>query len=304
MDEPVIATQALTKHYGVFPALSNVTLNVHKGEVLGLLGPNGSGKTTFLRLLLGMLYPTSGGASVLGFDPWREGREVRRFVSFLPGEIRLFGHLTGLKMLRYLSGLRDGVGLDRAVAIAESVMELDLTRKVRAYSTGMKQKLALAQAFADPVDVLILDEPTSALDPTVRSTVVELVREARAAGQTVVFSGHVLSEVEAVSDRVAILRRGRLMHVEDMHTRRSLRMVLVRYEREAPDAFPEELGLTVRERHADGNTVLLEHRGTVGPLATWIGSQSLVDFAVGSEDLRSLYDRFHGPDVSAEDQQP
>lgn len=303
MEEPVIATQALTKHYGIFPALSNVTLNVLKGEVLGLLGPNGSGKTTFLRLLLGMLYPTSGGASVVGFDPWREGREVRRFVSFLPGEIRLFGHLTGLKMLRYLSGLRDGVGLDRAVAIAESVMELDLTRKVRAYSTGMKQKLALAQAFADPVDILILDEPTSALDPTVRSTVVELVREARSAGQTVVFSGHVLSEVEAVSDRVAILRRGRLMHIEDMHTRRSLRMVLVRYERGAPEDFPEELGLTVRERHADGNTVLLEHRGTVSPLATWIASQGLVDFAVGSEDLRSLYDRFHGPDVSAEDEQ-
>jgi ABC-2 type transport system ATP-binding protein len=227
---------------------------------------------------------------------------MRCLVSFLPGEIRLFGHLTGFKMLRYMSGLREGIGLDRAVALAGQVMGLDLTRKVRTYSTGMKQKLALAQAFADPVDILILDEPTSALDPTVRGTVLALVREAKAAGQTVVFSGHVLSEVEAVSDRVAIMRRGRLMHVEDMHARRGLRMVLARYEGGVPESFPEELGLTVRER--SGDTVLLEHRGAASPLATWIGSQPIVDFAVGTEDLRSLYDQYHGPDASDEDDRP
>jgi beta-exotoxin I transport system ATP-binding protein len=293
MDEPVITTQGLTKRYGTLAALSDVTLDVRKGEVLGLLGPNGSGKTTLIRLLLGMLYPTSGGATVAGFDPWRQGREVRRLVSFLPGEIRLFGHLTGLKMLRYMCDLREGIGIDRAVAVAERVMGLDLSRKVRTYSTGMKQKLALAQAFADPVEILILDEPTSALDPTVRGDVISLVAEARAIGQTVVFSGHVLPEVEAVADRVAILRRGRLMHVEDMRARRSLRLVLARYAGEIPDRFPDELGLVVRERN--GDTVLWEHRGEVSPLATWIGSQPIVDFAVGTEDLRSLYDRYHGP---------
>src|SRR5262245_43545082 len=189
MNERVINTQGLTKHYGRLAALSDVTLDVRKGEVLGLLGPNGAGKTTFIRLLLGLLYPTSGGAAVAGFDPWRQGREVRRLVSFLPGEIRLFGHLTGLKMLRYMCDLREGIGIDRAVALAERVMGLDLSRKIRTYSTGMKQKLALAQAFADPVEILILDEPTSALDPTVRGDVITLVSEAKAAGQTVVFSG-------------------------------------------------------------------------------------------------------------------
>src|SRR5262249_43692393 len=160
---------------GSFTALSNVTLEVRKGEVLGLLGPNGSGKTTLLRLLLGMLYPTAGRATIAGLDPWRQGCDVRNLVSFLPGEIRLFGHLTGLKMLRYLSDLRGGAALERAVGIAERVMELDLSRKIRTYSTGMEQKLALAQAFADPVDILMLDEPTSALDPSVRGDVVRLV---------------------------------------------------------------------------------------------------------------------------------
>ncbi|SIO57574.1 ABC-2 type transport system ATP-binding protein [Singulisphaera sp. GP187] len=302
MDEPVIATQGLTKRYGRFTALSDVTLEVRKGEVLGLLGPNGAGKTTFIRLLLGMLYPTAGGATVAGLDPWRQGRDVRRLVSFLPGEIRLYGHLTGLKMLRYMSDLREGIGLDRAVALAERVMGLDLTRKVRTYSTGMKQKLALAQAFADPVEIIILDEPTSALDPTVRGDVIALVREAKTNGQTVVFSGHVLSEVEAVSDRVAIMRRGRLMHVEDMHARHGLRMVLARYQGGVPESFPEELGLIARKR--DGDTVLWEHRGVISPLMTWIGAQPIVDIAIGTEDLRSLYDRYHGPDASDEDDRP
>ncbi len=125
-----------------------------------------------------------------------------------------------------LCDLRDGAGLDRAVAIAERVMKLNLRRKLRTYSTGMKQKLALAQVFSDPVDTLILDEPTSALDPSARSIVMGLVQEARSGGQTVIFSGHVLAEVEQVADRVAIMRKGRLMHVEDMHARRRLRMLL------------------------------------------------------------------------------
>jgi ABC-2 type transport system ATP-binding protein len=302
MDDLVIETRGLTKRYGSLAALSDVTLSIRRGEILGLLGPNGAGKTTFIRLLLGMLYPTAGGATVAGLDPWRHGRDVRRLVSFLPGEIRLFGHLTGLKMLRYMSDLREGIGLDRAVALAERVMELDLIRKVRTYSTGMKQKLALAQAFADPVEILVLDEPTSSLDPTVRGDVVNLVAQVKAAGQTVVFSGHVLSEVEAVADRVAIMRRGRLMHVEDTHARRGLRMVLARYEGGVPESFPEELGLTVRERA--GDTVLMEHRGTVSPLMTWVGSQPIVDIAVGTEDLRSLYDQYHGPDAMDEDDRP
>jgi ABC-2 type transport system ATP-binding protein len=129
-----------------------------------------------------------------------------------------------------------------------------------------------------------------------------LVREAKSAGQTVLFSGHVLSEVEAVADRVAIMRRGLLMHVEDMHARRNLRLILAKYEGQIPENFPEELGLAVRERN--GDTVLLEHCGAVSPLATWIGSQPIVDFAVGTEDLRSLYDRYHGPDVADEDDNP
>jgi len=220
---------------------------------------------------------------------------VRELVSYLPGELRLIGSMSGLNLLKFLSSLRGGVGLDRAVAIAEQIMGLDLRRKVRAYSTGMKQKLALSQAFADPVEILILDEPTSALDPSARALVLELVAEAKRSGQTVIFSGHVLSEVEQVADRVAIMRRGRLMHVEDMHARRSLRMVLAKYRDGPPESIPAELDLTLRSR--ENGVDLLEHRGPAGPLLAWLQASDVIDLAIGTEDLRTLYDTYHGPNA-------
>lgn len=292
----MIATEKLTKHYGRVRALSGLNMEVRKGEIYGLLGPNGSGKTTTIRLLLGLIRATSGRASVAGYDSWKQSLDVRRTVSYLPGELRFPGGLSGLKFLTYLSNLRGGECLDRAVAIAQGVMGLDLNRRVRTYSTGMKQKLALSQAFADPVDVLILDEPTSALDPSARGEIIGLVKLARESGQTVIFSGHVLSEVEQVADRVAIMRRGRLMHVEDMHElRKDRRLLLVRFEGEPPEGCPDELELTLRERN--GSVLLLEHRGTPGPLLAWLASQPVTDLAIGTEDLRTLYDQYHGPNA-------
>jgi ABC-2 type transport system ATP-binding protein len=299
MEQSLITIEGLSKSYKTVIALESLDLSVRRGEVLGLLGPNGSGKTTTLRLLLGLLRPTSGRARIGGFDCWRESLEVRRLASYLQGELRLYGSMTGRGVLELLSDMRDGIGLDRAVAIAERIMKLDLRRRVRTYSTGMKQKLALAQVFSDPVDILLLDEPTSALDPSARATVLGLVHEARARRQTIVFSGHVLPEVEQVADRVAIMRKGRLMHLEDMQARRSLRMVLIRF---GPGELPLPApGPGLNERERDGRTILFEHRGELAPLLDWLGTVPIEDIAIGTEDLRSLYDRFHGPDVPDED---
>lgn len=294
----MILTEGLTKRYGAVTALSDLSMDIRKGEVFGLLGPNGSGKTTMIRLLLGMIRPTEGRASVSGHDCWGESLSVRELVSYLPGELRLFGGMSGRETLEFLSDLRGGSAIDRAVAIAEKVMDLNLSRKVRTYSTGMKQKLALAQTFADPVEILILDEPTSSLDPSARQDVMNLVTDARSNGQTVVFSGHVLSEVEQVADRVAIMRLGRLMHVEDMHARRGLRMVLIRFTEGLSADPPGELDLIIRDR--SGETMLLEHRGEVAPLMAWLSTQDVAELAIGTEDLRSLYDRYHGADAVAD----
>ncbi len=292
----MIKTEALTKSYGATIALRDLDLEIRKGEVFGLLGPNGSGKTTMIRLILGLLRATSGQASVAGHDSWRDSLRVRELVAYLPGELRMFGSMTGLTVLKFLSSLRRGAPLERAVDIAERIMTLDLSRKVRNYSTGMKQKLALAQIFADPVEVIILDEPTSALDPSARQDVLKLVADARDRGQTVILSGHVLSEVEQVADRVAIMRRGRLMHVEDMRERKNLRIVRLRYPEEGPRNYPSEPNLVLKEHR--GQEVLLEHRGEVAPLISWLDSQPVVDLTIGALDLRSLYDIYHGPCTS------
>jgi ABC-2 type transport system ATP-binding protein len=291
----MISTGGLTKKYGRVVALRDLTLNIQPGEVFGLLGPNGSGKTTCIRIVLGFLKPSAGWAKVDGLDCWKRSSEVRERISYLPGEIRLMGHMRGIDCLRFLSRLRSEAAFNRAVAIAERIMQLDLARKVRNYSTGMKQKLALAQVFADPVDIVILDEPTSALDPSARELVLDLVREAKANGQTVIFSGHVLSEVERVADRVGIMRKGRLMHVEDMHTRRAVRMVLARFPGEVPTDFPDDLKLTIRERN--GEVAMYEHHGEAPALLSWLSNQGVVDVAIGTEDLKSLYDQFHGPNA-------
>jgi ABC-2 type transport system ATP-binding protein len=291
----LVVTEGLTKYYGPVAAVDSLGLEIRRGEVFGLLGPNGSGKTTTIRLLLGLLRTTAGWAKVAGHDCWRQSLEVRQIVSYLPGELRMYGSMSGFATLRLLCDLRNGAGLDRAVAIAERVMRLNLRRAVRTYSTGMKQKLALSQIFADPVEILILDEPTSALDPSARSLVISLVQEARKSGQTVIFSGHVLPEVEQVADRVAIMRRGRLMHIEDMHERRSLRMLLVKLADGREPELPSELELVVRERN--GQTLLLEHRGELPALLHWLARAPIQDIAIGTEDLRSLYDRFHGPNA-------
>jgi len=296
----MIVTHGLTKRYGETVALRRLSLEVQEGEVFGLLGPNGSGKTTMIRLLIGMMRPTEGHATIGGYDCWRQSLEVRRMVSFLPGELRMYGSMKGIDLLNFLCDLRGGVGLDRAVAIAEQIMKLDLGRRIRAYSTGMKQKLALSQAFADPVDILILDEPTSALDPSARNDVLELVRLARKQGQTVIFSGHVLPEVEKISDRVAIMRKGRLMHIEDMHARRALRMLLLRFREAALPEIPDQLRLTLKER--TGETFLFEHQGELPDLLSWLAVAPIADVAIGTEDLHSLYERYHGPDVVDEEE--
>lgn len=294
----MIVTKQLTKYYADVRALENLNLEVKRGEVFGLLGPNGSGKTTSIRLILGLLRPSSGAASVQGRDCWRESVAVRELISYLPGELRLPGYMTGYGLLRFLGELREGDSLERAMVIAEKILKLDLTRKVRTFSTGMKQKLAIAQTFSDPVEILILDEPTSALDPSAREIVLDLVRAARSEGKTVIFSGHVLSEVEAVADRVAIMRKGRLMHVEDMHKRRKdLRLILLRFKGEAPPIEADGMDLSIRERR--GDVVLIEHRGDAQELVAWLSQHDIQDLAIGTDDLKHLYDLFHGPDAAA-----
>jgi ABC-2 type transport system ATP-binding protein len=207
-----VLTEKLTKPYGERRGVFDLDLRVEAGEIFGFLGPNGAGKTTTIRLLLDLIRPTAGRALVFGRDCRRDASEVHRLTGYLPGEFALDSKLTGRQLLTYLANLRGGVDWAHVDTIAKR-LELDLDRPFGQYSRGNKQKVGLAQAFMHRPPLLILDEPTGGLDPLNQETVLELVREARTNGATVFFSSHILSDVEAVCDRAAFIRDGRLVRV-------------------------------------------------------------------------------------------
>jgi ABC-2 type transport system ATP-binding protein len=288
----LVETNHLTKRYGSLTALDRCTLAVTQGEVFGLLGPNGSGKTTLLRLLMGYLRPTGGRASIDGLDCYRQSVAVHTRMAYLPGEARLFRRLRGREVLAFFARVRPDGDLLQALAVAER-LELDLSRQVALMSTGMRQKTALAAVLSVHAPVLILDEPTSNLDPTARSEVLAIVREAKAAGRTVLFSSHVLGEVEEVCDRVVILRRGQLVHEQAMNELRRQHRIQARLTGPLP-APPADLNGALRIARSDNNELVIETPGELAPLLGWLATLPLSEVRIVPVRLQGLYDEYHG----------
>ena len=280
----------LTKRYGPIVALSDCSLTVERGEILGLLGPNGAGKTTLLRLLLGYLKPTAGHATIDGLDCYRDSVAVHERTSYLPGEARLPRNWDGRETLSFFTRLRRDSSFDRARRLAER-LDLDLSRRVNQMSTGMRQKLALAATLAPEAALVVLDEPTSSLDPTVRREVMTIVRETRAAGRTVLFSSHVLSEVEETCDRVVILRAGEL--VDSVRVSDVLRQHRIRAKLSGPlGAPPTELASQL-DVSVDGSLATILASGDLAPLLGWLAQQPLAELQVEPLGLRAAYERHH-----------
>jgi len=286
----LLQTENLTKDYGRHRALQDVSLTVEAGEIFGLLGPNGSGKTTALRLLLGFLKPTAGRAVIAGHDCWRDGVAARRHVAYLPGELRLYENMTGRQLIQFLTrlrGLRDANDLGQLA----TRFDIDLDRPIAHLSSGMKRKVALLQVLVPQAPLLILDEPTNTLDPSMRDLLLEQLSQARSQGQAVLFSSHVLGEVERVCDRVGILHKGQLVWVQNMPELRQGRRVQVRFQGTAPP-LPEWL-------QRDGHHILdgrleMDYTGPLPPLLEWLARQSVDDLRMQPLGLAPIYHRFHG----------
>ena len=289
----IVRTSALTKRYGSFAALDGCSLEVREGEVFGLLGPNGAGKTTLLRLLLGYVAPTSGTATVAGFDAARRSLDVRARTAYLPGEARLFRRMDGHAVLDFFADLRPECRRTEAAGVADR-LGLDCSRQVARMSTGMRQKLALAVVLATDVPLVILDEPTANLDPTARSVVLDLVREARAAGRTVIFSSHVLSEVEETCGRVAILRAGRVVHEQSIESLLRGHRIHARLHGPFP-GVPAEFAGRLTARPGEEGCVVMETDEPLAPLLGWLATLPLAEIRVEPVGLQAVYDRFHRP---------
>lgn len=292
MPAPILVTENLTKHYGDCRALENLNLSIAPGEVFGLLGPNGSGKSTAIRLILGFLRPTAGRAELAGFDCWRYSVDARRNVAYLPGELRLYETMTGRKLITFLGQLRGNEPGPELDELARK-LDIDIDRPLIQMSSGMKRKVALLSVLTPRVPIIILDEPTNTLDPTMRDELLDQLRQARDRGQAVLFSSHVLQEVEAVCDRVGILRSGHLVHLQQVSELREGRSVHGRFVGTPPSLGPGESLLSPESLTADGR-LNLDYRGPLPALLEWLAKFTIEDLRIEPMGLAPIYRKYHG----------
>jgi ABC-2 type transport system ATP-binding protein len=302
--EAVIRTEGLVKDYGSTRALAGVDLEVNRGEVFGFLGPNGAGKSTTIRVLLDLLRPTAGRAEVLGVAPAEGGPSLRSRIGYLPGELAMTGRSTAGDQLRYLAALRGGAGADRIGPLADR-FGLDLDRPFRGLSKGNKQKVGVVQAFMHEPELLILDEPTSGLDPLLQREFLDVVTEHRDRGATVFMSSHVLSEVEDVAGRVAIIRAGRIVDVDDVGALRHHAGQRVELRFAEPVTADEFLVGGVDDLVVSGSIVTCLLRGEPDALLKAASRHRVLAWSAEDRELEDLFLDFYrmppGEEAGADD---
>jgi len=296
----VLETENLSKSYGERRALDGLRLSLAEGTVCGFLGPNGVGKSTTIRLLMGFLRPTSGRASIFGRDCWRDSTRVKEDVGYLPGDLRLHAAMTSRQMLRLFGRIRRRDVLGAGLELAEELgLEPDL--RVERMSRGTRQKLGLVLALAHEPRLLILDEPTTGLDPIVQERLIQRLRTLAAAGHTVFFSSHTLSEVERLCDRVVMLRGGRRIvdaTLEELRREAHREVVLDWQDEKAAASTSPPPGIERLER--TGTRWRFTIHGSAEELLPWLGKQPLRDLCIGSPDLESLFQSHYRADGDEE----
>jgi ABC-2 type transport system ATP-binding protein len=289
-----IRTEALSKRYGETLALDSLDLEVAEGEVYGFLGPNGAGKTTTIRLLLGLHRPSAGRAELFGFDCWKDPVAAHRRVAYVAGEPFLWPSMTGEETLEFLARLHGGTDRDYRKLLVDR-FALETSKKVRALSKGNRQKVQLIAALATRAELLLLDEPTSGLDPLMEMAFRASIAEAKERGQAVFLSSHILSEVEAVCDRVGILRAGRLVDQGTLEQLRHLsaQTVEVTFAGPVPELPPLE---GVHVTAAGENALRCEVRGSIGPLVEALAGHDVTALSTREPSLEEIFLHHYGGD--------
>ncbi len=297
----VIKIINLTKYYGKVLALNKVNLTVNKGEVYGFIGPNGAGKSTTLRILLGMLHRDGGEVRLLGMDPWKDAVKLHRKLAYVPGEVNLWPNLTGGEVIDLLGRLRGGFNPDRREELLKR-FKLDPTKKCSAYSTGNKQKVALISAMVSDVEIYIFDEPTLGLDPLMEGVFQQFIKELKKAGKTVLLSSHILAEVEALCDRVSIIKDGRIIETGTFTDLRHLTRTSMKVDSHKPITGLENM-LGVHNLVIEGNhshfSVDSEKIDSVLKHLTKFEVKSLISTP---PTLEELFIRYYGDENTVEDE--
>ena len=293
-----IEINGLVKTFGPTRALDGLDLTVRAGEVHGFLGPNGAGKTTALRALLGLYRADSGNAKVLDLDPWRDAVALHRRLAYVPGDVSLWPNLTGGEVIDLLGRLRGGLDPQRRSELIER-FDLDPTKKTRAYSKGNRQKVALIAALAADVELLLLDEPTAGLDPLMEAMFRGLIQEWRGAGRSVLLSSHILSEAEALSDRLSIIRAGRVVETGTLDQMRHLRRTSVTAQLRG-DAPPLAAMTGVHDVRVDGARLSCQvDAEALDPVLAALAAAGVTSLLTQPPTLEQLFLQHYGAAVAA-----
>ena len=285
----VIQLEGLTKHYGSARGIVDLDLEVSEGEVFGFLGPNGAGKTTTIRLIMDLIRPSEGTARVFSLDARRDATLIQARTGYMPGELALYGGLTGIEMLKYAANLRGGVDWAFVDGLAER-LDCDLSRPIGTLSTGNKHKVGLIHALMHRPELLILDEPTSGLDPIVQRELHRLLEEVRAEGRTVFLSSHILPEVESLCDRVGIIREGRLVTIQQVEALKESALSHLEFHFAAEVSADEFSSLPgVREVTAEGTVVRCTVSGSVDAVVKAAARHEVLDLVSHEPSLEQVF---------------
>ena len=295
MENQIVSLNKVEKRFGKFQALKDVTFDVNKGEVLGFIGPNGSGKSTTIRILLGMLKKSGGEATIFGKDVWKEDTAIHKNISYVPGDVFLWPNLTGGEIIDLLLRLNDQKRTQRTEELIKK-FQLDPKKKARTYSKGNRQKIALVAALSQEAELYIFDEPTSGLDPLNEKSFQEEVLKLKEAGKSILLSSHILSEVEKMCDRIAIIREGEIIETGDLNSMRHLTRLEIAVETKEPLDGIEQLA-GVHTAHFSGDAhrkaVLSVDRDQMTQIMIFLAEKQFINLTSMPPTLEDLFMRYY-----------
>ena len=295
MENQIVSLNKVEKRFGKFQALKDVTFDVNKGEVLGFIGPNGSGKSTTIRILLGMLKKSGGEATIFGKDVWKEDTAIHKNISYVPGDVFLWPNLTGGEIIDLLLRLNDQKRTQRREELIKK-FQLDPKKKARTYSKGNRQKIALVAALSQEAELYIFDEPTSGLDPLNEKSFQEEVLKLKEAGKSILLSSHILSEVEKMCDRIAIIREGEIIETGDLNSMRHLTRLEIAVETKEPLDGIEQLA-GVHTAHFSGDAhrkaVLSVDRDQMTQIMIFLAEKQIINLTSMPPTLEDLFMRYY-----------
>lgn len=294
MSTPVIEITDLSKYYGKVKGIGHIELEIGKGEIFGFIGPNGAGKSTTIRILMNLIFPTSGSARIMGMDVVRQTKQIKYRVGYIPAEANAYSSMDVNEFLSYCSGFYNAPGADRRISELTRLFDLDPKRKISDLSLGNKKKVSIVQSLLHSPDLLIMDEPTTGLDPLVKSLFFDLLRSENRQGMTIFFSSHILSEVQMFCKRVAIIREGKIISLEDIESlrKKQLKKVLIEFTDEVNPENMHVPGMVSLNR-GPGNELSFLFSGNINDLLGFLSGKTVNNLIIEEPSLDEIFMHYY-----------